>query len=244
VSSLFCGKHKVENGGDSNNYSNSIIDELTNANIEIREKAVMSVLEMKGEKKVVIQDLIDMLGNDDIEPDERGYAGVALGEIYKGEQIIIDKLLVYIKDEDGMVSAGVMQGLIIIGVDGVDELVEALSTYDNNNRWKIVYIIGEIGPDARVATPALADLYLTEEETTTRCLIPVALGNIGPEERVIETLILGLNDKNKVVQENAIKALAKLGPAAKEAMPKLMSIAAGKGINSELAEYAAEEIGK
>ena len=70
------------------------------------------------------------------------------------------------------------------------------------------------------------------------------LGNVGPADpAVLPALLAGLDDHDPVVRREVVLGLVKLGPAASEAVPKLV-ILRQKDRDPKIREYAARAIDK
>jgi HEAT repeat protein len=98
-----------------------------------------------------------------------------------------------------------------------------------NHYLPIIAAVAAIGPDAREAAPALLKL-LDEKDTTLRLAVLDALGRIeagGPEVLTRLTTIVQ-RDPFNVVRTGAIRALGRMGPAAKDAAPALQGLVDGK----------------
>jgi HEAT repeat protein len=106
-------------------------------------------------------------------------------------------------------------------------------------------VLGEIGPRARAAVPALLALMQDREGSRERRAEVVrALGRIGPDpetppglpDPVIDGLTAALDDPAVAVQQRALEALAELGPRAQTALPALARVTRGR--NADLAAGA------
>ena len=83
--------------------------------------------------------------------------------------------------------------------------------------------LGQIGPEAKAATPAFTRL-LKDKDKGIRSTAAWALLNInGPEAKeAMLVLTNSLNDKDLSVRWHAARTLGSLGPKAKSAIPALM----------------------
>jgi hypothetical protein len=96
-------------------------------------------------------------------------------------------------------------------------LVRDLTTGESVNRAHAAFWLGELGPHASDAVPALVD-GLRHENIWVRRASARALGKIGAPEAV-KPLIGSLHDRNKWVRNSAIIALRKIGtPEARRAV--------------------------
>lgn len=140
-------------------------------------------------------------------------------------------------------------------------------------RWRAAELLGEIGPDARAAVPALATALLESDPhvrkvaadalgaihqepqvavpalaemlKTGECLDAVkALAKFGPEAHAALPALLDLlKDKDGTVRWQAVYALGKIGPEAKEAVPALLT-ALRTDEDPLVREHSAESLGQ
>jgi len=83
-------------------------------------------------------------------------------------------------------------------------------------------VLGYIGPEARLAVPAL---FRATKDTDDSVRINAlwALGEIRPDPQLtIPVLVVGLDDAEPFVRENAALALRRYGPEARAAVPALL----------------------
>jgi HEAT repeat protein len=97
--------------------------------------------------------------------------------------------------------------------------ITALQDADPNVRGEAARGLGEIGPIASAAVPALADA-LKDPVDGVRERAAVALGQIGPAAKdAIPALVAALKDDNPEVQQAATEALERIGSADREDSP-------------------------
>jgi HEAT repeat protein len=102
--------------------------------------------------------------------------------------------------------------------------------------------IGEMGPAASTAVPALIGL-LHDSDSDVRCSAAKALGAMGPAAKAaIPALIDGLNDRWHYVTDSAVIALGKIGPEAQAAVPALVNILRSEWVPNR--RNAAETLGR
>jgi hypothetical protein len=114
-------------------------------------------------------------------------------------------------------------GLAAMGPEAIPALTEALGdSYGNRDViGQIAFALGEIGPPASGAVPALIGL-LQEESDFIRQHVVEALGMIQePAEQVVPALGGALQDSSMYVRFSAGLALARIGPAAGSAVGAL-----------------------
>ena len=118
---------------------------------------------------------------------------------------------------------------------------------DRCAREMVVEALGLFGQEAKEAVPKLIEILADEDEYGwVRHKTLGALANIGPEPGVVEALTDVLTGETPGDQTEAAKALGKLGPGAKEAVPALIEALSvrdpGWRLNTEAA-YALGDIG-
>ena len=102
--------------------------------------------------------------------------------------------------------------------------------------------MGKIGPGAKAAVPALAEL-LKDSDSGVRYDALSALGNIGPEARTaVPALAEMLTEKDDGIADAALQALAKMGTYAKAAIPSLIRLVRDR--NSDSRNAAAVVLGE
>jgi HEAT repeat protein len=112
---------------------------------------------------------------------------------------------------------------------GIARLTAALGDKDDFVREYAARTLGRIGPDAKVAVPALLQRLAKDEERDVREHAAKSLGLIGAQAigpllpDTVKALIKGLEDEAADVRENSARSLGQLG--ATEAIPDLHLIA-------------------
>jgi HEAT repeat protein len=105
----------------------------------------------------------------------------------------------------------------------VAEWIELARSPDEDMRRQAVYALGQIGPGAREAVPALVKA-VDDVKQEVRWYAVDALGRIGPDaEQAVPAIIAAAKDpaNDRTFAQNAAKALGRIGPAAREAVPLL-----------------------
>jgi HEAT repeat protein len=85
-------------------------------------------------------------------------------------------------------------------------------------RWAAAVFLGEMGPAAEKAIPALIEAAKAADKETASCAVQ-ALAEISPA--TVPTLIEKLNDPDPAMRISAATALGKVGSTAKDAIPAL-----------------------
>jgi HEAT repeat protein len=102
----------------------------------------------------------------------------------------------------------------------IPDLIQDLKTGDERDRADAAQALGQLGPDAKPALPALL-LALRDEGEWVRERALEAILAIGPDPRAVESLVTGLKDSDEQVRELSAKALGKIGTAARKSIPAL-----------------------
>lgn len=110
----------------------------------------------------------------------RASAAETLGHIKDARVEVIDALVKALSDASGMVTVNAANALSQMGTPAVSPLVKMLD--DENYRALAVEVLGEIGPDAESAVPALVNLLpkVGDDEDLQRGVF-IALATIGPK---------------------------------------------------------------
>ncbi|MHC4506691.1 MAG: HEAT repeat domain-containing protein, partial [Planctomycetota bacterium] len=126
----------------------------------------------------------------------------------------------------------------------VDELVSRLKDSSARTRYPAAKALGELGPAAKKAVPALARAVADEDESV-RAQAAHALGEIGPEAKgAVPALARAVGDKYRSVRAQAAQALGEIGPEAKGAVLALRrALTDSKSNVRQQAAWALGEIG-
>ncbi len=121
-------------------------------------------------------------------------------------------------DKEGLSYA--LEALESLGPPAVPVLIDALG--HENVRPLAASILGHLGPAAKEAAPALADIVSTDKDVHARCEALLALGGIGPGAAIAaSTAVDALKDPEEKIRYSACYALGKMGSAAVTAVPEL-----------------------
>jgi hypothetical protein len=163
-----------------------------------------------------IAGLADRLG------DEREIVGLnaayELGARGEGEALVEA-----LRAENGAVPRNAGYGFNAMGAPAVPALLDAARDRDPRVRARALDALGDVGAEAREAVPDLVGMLADEAEDPRRRAAE-ALGTVGqgsgavagPLGRLLE------RDESGEVRRNAALSLARLGPAAAEAVPALV----------------------
>ncbi len=148
-----------------------------------------------------------------------------------------------LSDRDTGVRVAAARSLWLIDDEGdqvVPVLIDALN--DRSVGWQAPFVLGEIGPQARGAIPALVEALKRERVPHPLRAPPsvaLALGLIGPA--AVPDLIATLHDDKASVRTGAAIALGFIGLPAKDAVPTLITLLKDKEL--EVREASALSLG-
>jgi HEAT repeat protein len=145
---------------------------------------------------------------------------VALGKIGRDAAEAADDLNARLKEEDAEACAEICEALGKIGPTGVPGLVDALKDNSREVRRAAVYALGDIGPDAKAAVPALAAIFRHVDSQSPYNEAKQALIAIG--EPAVPALIDALKDPSSDVRRWSLEALWSIGSPAKAAVPAIL----------------------
>jgi HEAT repeat protein len=158
-----------------------------------------------------VPELVKLVGDED--PAVRRAAVQAIRAIQPGPQVVLPLLGNLLQDADDAVRIRAMHELAEVGDEAVSLLIEALE--DEETVYWACLVLGEIGPEADEAVPALIGL-LKSETPGIRREAAMALGQIGPAAAPAVAALTELLD-SELGQIGATYALAQIGPPAKSA---------------------------
>jgi len=101
-------------------------------------------------------------------------------------------------------------------------LIAALDDTDPRVRRNVASALGEIGPDAAPAVPALMKAMAGDDDDSVRANSSLALGAIGSAASA--DLIVAVRSANKEVRGSAFRALEAMGPEAVDVLPDLIAM--------------------
>jgi len=201
---------------------------LKDKDISVRVEAAKAVGYMHKDAKEVLPILLEGMEDEDYYVRFRAIMGfVFFGhEIDKEIPQVIPNLLKALGDENPSVRHPAGMALKEFGEPAVPGLIEALGSVNPAARDRAADTLGGIGHDAADAVPALINT-LKDDEPRIRHEAAIALTKIseGNIKEALPILIDGLNGNDGTgVQSRSAEALAKMGPAAKDAIPVLLEV--------------------
>ena len=85
--------------------------------------------------------------------------------------------------------------------DRVTDLTEQLKSQNANVRNRAALALGDMGPEAKQAIPALIEAFKDQNELCKQqTSVAKALGKMGPEKEAIPALIEALKDQDRFVR--------------------------------------------
>jgi len=166
--------------------------------------------------------LVSLLDDEDAKV--RAAATRALGRIGQVDRLSIPALTVRLQDSDPTVRAAAADALGEFGPvakEAAKALALALQDHEHDCCRAAAGALERLGTGAEAATPALIDL-LEKGNTDASAHAACALANVG--DQAVPLLVTAM--KNEKARYFAMLALAEMGPAAKPAVPELVSMLA------------------
>jgi HEAT repeat protein len=171
----------------------------------------------------------------DKDPMVRVVAARALAALPPAPEITIPILEKALKDADPTTMRYALDALATIGAPAVPKLVAVLEQ-QKELRVAVAYTLGQMGPDAAPAAPALAKL-VADEDLNLATEAVLALGKIGPAAKSAVPALCAALQKEGTNAHAIVLALGDIGPDAAAAEPLLLKAMEGK--NKSLAVIAA-----
>ncbi|NLS92157.1 MAG: HEAT repeat domain-containing protein [Planctomycetaceae bacterium] len=178
--------------------------------------------------------LIDALKSDS----QQVYLGAAIALEAMGQSAAkaMPQLITMLESGDGAkrrAAAGAIRGIGPAAADAVPLLVKLLHDEDFHSQYWACRALGAIGPASAVASGDLLD-RLSHGTVSVRRNAAAALGNIGPDigpEAAARLIRVVEEEFTAPVREEAVIALGKLKPYAKESVPVLRKALADPGFH-------------
>ena len=148
----------------------------------------------------------------------------AFGKIRPGPEVSGPLVIKLFEQADPELLAHVLSSIAEFGGDAVGPFTKALEN-EKGCYWACL-VLGEIGPDAAPAVPALVKLARSDKRPEVRREAILALAGIGPKAApAVPMLIEALGEKEGLNTGAAAFALGAIGPEAKPAEAKLKQLA-------------------
>lgn len=173
---------------------------------------------------------------------------------YSAEYVLVAAALPIITDGKAQEEAERYQDLIRLldsappRKEWVPRLINDLQDQDAAVRNAAAKALGQIGPSAKEAVPALTATFEDKnQDVHVRVTAADALAQIGPEAKeAVPALTAAFTDKDEDedVRNSAGEVLRQLGPAAREAVPALSAVLADTGQHKGFRTAAADMLGR
>lgn len=144
-------------------------------------------------------------------------SGVTAGERSRAASASLDAAVRGLRDSDPVVRHRSAALLIERGGEAIPALEVAIGEADWPVRSQVVHVLGRIGDEA---LPALADAA-RDPDWRVRAHVAEALESI-EDPRAVAILVDALDDSSPFVRIRAARSLRPFGPAASEAVPRLV----------------------
>lgn len=162
---------------------------------------------------------------DDSNQAVRNRSATALGKIGPAAKDAVPILVRSVDRGSHEVSRqSVTEAIARIGTPAVPELIRGLEDQAEFTRGVAAESLGRIGPSANEAVPVLAEMAQKEPQIVMRLVAADALWRTVRDERAIPILLEALRVGTAQNQLFAMKILAEVGPAGKDAVPFLISV--------------------
>ncbi|MCZ6688086.1 MAG: HEAT repeat domain-containing protein [Planctomycetota bacterium] len=156
-----------------------LLKALEEEDVAIRVR-IIDVIVMLGEAaKGALPSLTTAL--EDSEVGVRAAAATALGSLGPVAGGSASALIKALEDEEWTVQRAAMDALAKLGPDAIPPLLEALESQNRRKKWGAIMVFQEMGPEAKLAAPALAQIWLYDEDRDLKRAAGTAVGRIGAE---------------------------------------------------------------
>ena len=122
-------------------------------------------------------------------------------------------------------AATALAGFGASAANSIPSLIPKLGDAHTDNRWSAAWALASIGPQAKAAVPALAEMLTGDRDEKARWYAAYALSEIGTEARdAVPALLAALDDTDDDVRGYAVRALGRIGREAANALPRLLAM--------------------
>jgi HEAT repeat protein len=168
---------------------------------------------------------------DDPDPFVRKVAAEALGKIKDARPEVLTAMVAKLSTDERDLVIGPLSRFGAAAEPATRALIAIVKndSLGDRTRWEAIQTLGEIGPGARDAIPALIDA-LKDRDDDVREHAAESLGDIGAIEAVPQ-LTMALADESPEVRRDAVRSLGQLGPAAKPALAAIEKLLGDKNEN-------------
>ena len=154
------------------------------------------------------------------QPQVRRAAARGLADLKPAPELVLPAIRSALRNPDTAVAANAVEALASLGEPAVPALIDALRI--EKIRPAVARILGRMGPQAKKAVPALAEIAVRDDRVPARCEALMALGAIGPDAAPsVPAVVEALHGAREDVCYAACYALGRMGPSAIAAEPDL-----------------------
>jgi HEAT repeat protein len=207
-----------------------LIESLADEDAQIRIAAAEALGNLGPAAEAATPRLIELLEDGGEALLVREYAIAAVSRTAPGAPAVAAALSAAVADSNPLIYEAAVAALVEIGLTGTDvrssevaSLIADLGATDTARRLAAARRLGELGPYARAAVDALAEVLAdTTNGPGLRIAAAAALGEIGPPaERAVPTLIAALGSSDAGMANAALVAMRRIGPQTRT-IPALM----------------------
>jgi HEAT repeat protein len=190
-----------------------VLIELAKKDKDLRGDAVRALGHCSIHAKAAIPVLLEALNDEEI------FAIGALGRLGPAASDAIPALTKAFKKREFPLTDRILEALAEIGPKSLPFLMSLFK--DDKHGARAIYVLAEMGADAKPCVPLLIDLLKNSKHSRSRDAAAYALGTIGPDAK---TAVPALREalKDEELAWRAIRSLGQIGPDAKPAFPALL----------------------
>jgi HEAT repeat protein len=228
---------------ETDGYSNNFLFPHTKAAVPLKVAAAVALGGIGPRARAAVSFLAQLL--DDADPPARAEAAFALGNIGCDDAPVIAKLVKLTQLEtDDWVADRAGHALGKMGAKAILAMTEQSKVGDPDIRVRFITALGEAGPAAAQAIPALGQAAADPDEEIRKAAV-IALGLVGKgpaAANAIPILIAALNDADRQVRVEAVWGLSRSGAQSKPLIAAL--VAALSDPDGEVASSASSAVCK
>jgi HEAT repeat protein len=185
----------------------------------IRAAAVTTLTTIGGS---AVPELIGALRDRELSSAAKQSIPAVLAEIGEPATDIVAALMQAIEDTDSVLQRAAASSLSHIGQPAIPRMVASVRMKLSSNPLRIIWALGEMGPVAQDAVPALIDVL--SDDQNMRAEAAIALGKVGPGARdALPVLTDLISDGSYNVCAAAARAVIRIGQAPGDIMPTLIN---------------------
>jgi HEAT repeat protein len=177
---------------------------------------------MGASARALLPNLIEVLQNEDYW-DTQWAAADAISRVAIGDPSVIPLLLDTLNHSSSRIRSAASRGLAAAGREALKPLL-AIAQSDTDKRVWAIYALGEMGPIAAEAAPALRTHLISKDQSLSDCTA-IALAKISRDANLVKPLLdilMRVDDDSPQIA--VIGALGEIGPEAESAIDLLEHI--------------------